>query len=574
MCGGGDDSGGDSNDNNQSSSSSSSSGGSYSDLGMSPGRAQAEYGNTANAGKTAGEIAAEEAAARVTNIDSYTSKEDYVRDTLTSKGYSDDYKGVKSGTTGKSVTDSKGNPVRSGSYVEAENRADATFDAYQDYKVAREEAEKNFYADMSTRPKVDQDIIDAAMNKGGFVRGDVTSDAFDPTNVEIGIGPPSLENLTNYGTAVGGYADEFSFPGYSFSDPYGTAMAPTVSRIDGSSLGSNITTKDESRYSENFNKGFNEDTGLFGSKMETDAAGNVGYSTFSQRAGDLIGTLVKGYIGSQFGPLGTLIAAGTDFNTMNQYGPNVEGFNPVISTTSFGPANAVGGYLGSKVGSNLVNPVAQTLYNSTGNVNAAIAGAVAAPIAVQKGGEALGSMIDDRYGLNMVSTNISSPYDQAVDDEMEERGFGARLNASDTGSPTGDSSMNISQLDTTPVDTQETGDKISEQTVQEIVGSDVGEGEVVGQDTDKEFVSNQFILDQVEDANPNTTQIVDFFGNQPVNLEANPLFLLSPPGVQYLTKGRQRGFGNAIFNVQNRAENQMRSRRAGLNDSLIGTVIG
>ena len=186
----------------------------------------------------------------------------------------------------------------------------------------------------------------------------------------------------------------------------------------------------------------------------------------------------------------------------------------------------------------------------------------------------MGGLVDNKLGLNMVSSDISGPYDRQVDDEMEERGFGDRLSAGDTGGPTGDSSMNISQLDTTPVDTQQTGDKISDQKVQDIVGTDVGEGEIVGQDTDKEFVANQFLLDQIEDANPNTTQIVDFFGNQPINLESNPLFLLSPPGVQYLTKGRQRGFGNAIFNVQNRAENQMRSRRAGLNDSLIGTVIG
>ena len=549
MCGGGNDS--DSSNDSQ-------------PTGMSPGESQAKFGDTSKAGSTSPNVA---------DYDGM-SKDDYVADVLASKGYSDSYKGVKSGTTGKAVTDGKGNPVRSGSYVQAQNEADATFDAYQDYKVEKAKAQEAFYDDMEARQMVDQDIIDAAMNKGGFVMGDVTSDTFDPTNVDIGIGPPSLDNLTSYGQAVGGYADEFSFPGFSFADPYGTAMAPTVSRIDGSSLGSNITTTDEARYMENFAEGYNDDAGFLGRQIESDKAGNVGFTDAGTRFGDAVGGLVvSSLLGSIAGPVGSAIGAGLDFNNMDAYGENVPGYNARVSTTSFGAGNAIGSVLGSELGKAAAPVVGQTLYNATNNPNVAIGGAVGAGVGLGQAGNYLGGVIGDKFGMNMVSSDIGSPLDRAVDAEMEERGFGDRLNNEGSDSSSS-SNMNISQLDTTPTDSQQTGDAISDQTVQDVASADIGTGDLVGQGTETEFDPNQFLMDQVAMANPNTTQVVDFFGNQGANLETNPLFMISPPGVQYLTKGRQRGFGNAIFNVQNRAENTMRSRRAGLNDSLVGTVIG
>lgn len=91
--------------------------------GMSPGESQAKFGDTSRAGQTP-------------DVRDYSdmSKDDYVNDVLSSKGYSDTYKGVSSGSG--SVTDGKGNAVRSGSYVDAMNRADATYDSYQDYQAA------------------------------------------------------------------------------------------------------------------------------------------------------------------------------------------------------------------------------------------------------------------------------------------------------------------------------------------------------------------------------------------------------------------------------------------------------
>ena len=163
MCGGGDDGDSSSNDNQTS----------YENeaYGMSPGESQAQFGNTSKAGSTSPDIA---------DYDGM-SKDDYVADVLASKGYSDSYKGVKSGTTGKAVTDSQGNPVQSGSYVDAKGNAENTYDAYQEYQAELAKAQDAFYADMSTRPTVDQDLVDLAMNKGGYLAGDITDPNFDPT---------------------------------------------------------------------------------------------------------------------------------------------------------------------------------------------------------------------------------------------------------------------------------------------------------------------------------------------------------------------------------------------------------
>ena len=211
------------NDNDTSSDNSKQSG-----TGMSPGESQAKFGNTDQAGK----------APDVSNYGDM-SKDDYVADVLSYEGYSDTYKGVSSGSGG-SVTDGQGNPVRSGSYVDTMNRADATYDSYQDYQAARAEAQENFYSDMEARQQVDQGLINTAMGMGGYIGGGfynpdgTINENFDPTSVSNMQGPASLQQLSDYGSFLGSSADTFSFPGYSFADPLGTAMAPTLSQIDGS----------------------------------------------------------------------------------------------------------------------------------------------------------------------------------------------------------------------------------------------------------------------------------------------------------------------------------------------------
>ena len=559
MCQGGNDSDNSSNDNQTSMENEA--------YGMSPGESQAKFGDTSKAGSTSPNIA---------DYDGM-SQDDYVADVLASKGYSDSYKGVKSGTTGKAVTDSKGNPIRSGTYVNTQAQAESDFQAYQEYKAAKAEAQEAYYDDMEARQMVDQDLIDAAMGAGGYVSGDITDPSFDPTAVDIMQGPASLQDLQSYGNYLGSAADTFSFPEFSFADPYGTAMAPRVSQIDGNALGSNVTTFNEQNYFDNFSEGYNDDAGFLGRKIENDAAGNVGFTSAGQRFGDAVGNaFVWRGTGGVAGPLGSALGAATTFNNMDAYGENVPGFNPNVSTTSLG-FGGVGGLLGNQA-ANYVSPMAgQQVYGATGNPYAAIGGQVATSAGLQAGGAALGSNI---FG-DMVMSNTSSPYAARSDELMEEKGFGSRLmDGGDDGggsgvAPDAGNTGPMSQLLT--ADTQGTmvpTQSVSESGIQDVVGADVGTGDLIGDASTTEFDDQQFLLAQLENANPNTTQVTDFFGNQAVNLETNPLFSAAPAGVQYLTKGRQRNFGNAIFNVANRLQKQRGFRRQGLNDKAIGTVIG
>ena len=564
MCGGGDDSDSGSDDSVE----------------VGYGAGQVDPSLAAAAGYSsggAGPTASVSQANTTPNIANYDDGDNYVNAVLASEGYSNDYKGVKSGD-GSTVTDGFGNPVMSGSYVNTQAQAESDFQAYQEYQTARAEAQEAFYDDMEARQQVDQDLIDAAMGAGGYVSGDITDPNFDPTAVDIMQGPASLQDLQSYGNYLGSAADTFSFPEFSFADPYGTAMAPTVSQIDGNALGSNVTTFNEANYFDNFSEGYNDDAGFLGRQIENDAAGNVGFTSAGQRFGDAVGNALFGAVlGGVAGPLGSALGAATTFNNMDAYGENVPGFNPNVSTTSVGLGGAVGGLLGNQA-ANYVSPmVGQQVYGATGNPYAALGGAVATSAGMTAGGAALGSNIMG----DMVMSNTSSPYASRSDELMEEKGFGSRL--MDGGDDGGGSGLAPDAGNTGPMsqlltaDTQGTmtpTQSVSESGIQDVVGADVGTGDLIGDASTTEFDDQQFLLAQLENANPNTTQVTDFFGNQAVNLETNPLFSAAPAGVQYLTKGRQRNFGNAIFNVANRLQKQRGFRRQGLNDKAIGTVIG
>lgn len=536
--------------------------------GMSPGESQAKFGTTDMAGQKP-------------DVSNYSgmSKDDYVADSLSYQGYTGDYKGVTDGK-GNVVTDGKGNAVRSGSYVDSMNRADATFDSYQEYQAERAKAQEAFYDDMEARQQVNQDLIDMAMGAGGYAQGFYNADGtinenFDPSMSMAMQGPARPSQFSDLGNYLGSSADTFSFPGYSFADPYGTAMAPTLGQIDGSALGSNVTTQNERDYFENFSSGFNDDAGFFGQQLESDAAGNVGLSTGSQRFSDAAGGLVMGLVGGGLlGPLGSALAGATNINTMNAYGENVPGFNSQIRTTTIDGANMLGGLVGSALAPTVANAAGEALYQGTGNINAAIGGSMAAGAATPYAtGYAANALLGD---MSYMNSTTGGPMDRDIDDKLDSRGFGDSIGGGGDGGgntrPTGQMASQLSQTGDEG-GTINTAQNVTQANVQNVAGGDVGMGDLMGSGATTEFDPQAFLMAQAQNMNPNTTQVTDFFGNNANTMEVNPLFSAQAPGVQYLSKGRQRKFGSGIFNVQNAFEQKKSRRRGSLGDKLVGVVV-
>lgn len=536
--------------------------------GMSPGESQAKFGTTDMAGQKP-------------DVSNYgnMSKDDYVADSLAYQGYTGDYKGVTDGK-GNVVTDGKGNAVRSGSYVSAMNQADATYDSYQEYQAERAKAQEAFYDDMEARQQVNQDLIDMAMGSGGYAQGFYNADGtinenFDPSMSMAMQGPARPGQFQDLGNYLGSAADTFSFPGYSFADPYGTAMAPTLGQIDGSALGSNVTTQNERDYFENFSSGFNDDAGFFGQQLEADAAGNVGLSTGSQRFSDAAGGLVMGLVGGGLlGPLGSALAGATNINTMNAYGENVPGFNSQIRTTTIDGANMLGGLVGSALAPTVANAAGEALYQGTGNINAAIGGSMAAGTATPYAtGYAANALLGD---MSYMNSTTGGPMDRDIADKLESRGFGDSIGGGGDGGgntkPTGQMASQLSQTGDEG-GTINTAQNVTQANVQNVAGGDVGMGDLMGSGATTEFDPQAFLMAQAQNMNPNTTQVTDFFGNNANTMEVNPLFSAQAPGVQYLSKGRQRKFGSGIFNVQNAFEQKKSRRRGSLGDKLVGVVV-
>lgn len=542
--------------------------------GMSPGESQARFGTTNMAGQTP-------------DISDYRDmpKDDYVADALSDNGYSDNFKGVRD-RYGNAVLDGNGNPVLSGTYVNSKAKAESTYDAYQDYTAARDQAMTDFDTDMQGRSQIDQSLINMSMDGIGYASdfynedGELNPD-FDPTlpvNTPFQ-GPASPQNMADYANFLGSNTGNFSFPGYNFADPYGTAMAPTLGQIDGNSLGSEVTTTQERDYFDNFQSGYNDVNssffGMRGNKFEADKAGNIGISTGSQRLGDAVGNTLMSVAGGAFGPLGSALAAGTNINTMNPYGEAVPGFNPTMTTTSFGPANAFGGMLGNALGSNLAPQVGQAIYDGTGSANTAIAGAVATGMGMGSAGSSLGSLVDNNFNLGYVGSSTSSPMQDQIDANMENRGFGDSVGGNGGGGNEAPTGQLQSQLGQTGAEApaQNIATSIGDTEIQNAASEDVGSGQLQGQGGETEFDPLQFFLEQANNANPNSVQATDLFGNSAVDLSSNPLLSASAPGVQYLSQGRQRQFGTGTYSVQNAMQNAKSTRRGGIGDRLIGVVV-
>ena len=565
MCSAGDDSG-DSGDN---------------EVGMSPMESQARYGNMDMAGKVANDKNEAQAfAPDAPDVTSATDRDAFVDQYVSSQGYSDSYKGVGDGF-GNAVTDGFGNPVRSGSYVEAEARGGATYDAYQDYQAAREQALAEFNQRQNTLGTIDQDLIDASMNMGGFVGGDLynedgtLNENYDPTSADIMMGPPSLQNLQDYGSLLGSYAQRnaYNFPEATFEDPYGTGMAPTLAAIDGNALGSEVTTANERMYFDNFAQGFNDESGFFGTNIESDNAGNTGFATFGDRFGDAVGGMIVGGLATAIGgPVLGAAAGGLKFNTMDQYGEIVPGYGREIHEISYNPGMGIGSMLGSALAPKAGMAAAQGMYNRTGDVNSAIGAGAGAAALTAGGAVGLGNMLGGGKSYTISSDIQATPYDSQIDDMMEEQGFGSRLTSGgDNGSPS--TSSILPGADQDPVN-QSLGTPVSTAGIQNVDASgDTGAVGNIGDGVTSYFDSDAFINLMAQNANPNTTQVSDLTGQRVASLDVNPLFSAAPPGVQYMSKGRQRDYGNATYSPTNRMTNARGSRRAGIGSRLVGMIV-
>lgn len=166
--------------------------------------------------------------------------------------------------------------------------------------------------------------------------------------------------------------------------------------------------------------------------------------------------------------------------------------------------------------------------------------------------------------------------DRDIADKMEERGFGDRLGGGgDGGGNTKPSGQMSSQLSQTGEEsgTINMAQNVTDANVQNVAGGDVGMGDLMGTGSQTEFDPQAFLMAQAQNMNPNATQVTDFFGNSANTMDVNPLFSAQAPGVQYLSKGRQRKFGSGIFNVQNAFEQKKSRRRGSLGDKLVGVVV-
>ena len=309
---------------------------------------------------------------------------------------------------------------------------------------------------------------------------------------------------------------------------------------------------------------------MFGTNYVVDNYGNIGYQTFGQRAGDFLGN--------------TLLASKIGLEGLN-YTPYGEAYNTVMdrSQATFKPFGLMGDLLGSKVGAAAGEYVGQNMYNATGNVNQAIAAGMGAGLLGEQGTKYATSALGDLSGLNSIPLG-SNPATlsknaealAALDEETESSGIGARVDGNDGDSAqVSDFGAAMGQGDGVGSETPSQGVNITNTAIQTSDASDFGAGqnETVGTATETEFDAEAYLLEQAQNANPNTQQITDLYGQQPYTSDVNPLFAAQVPGVQYLSQGRQRNYGNATYNVVDPLTNYLRGRRRGFGDKLTGIVV-
>jgi hypothetical protein len=503
----------------------------------------------------------------LTTLDGMT-KAQYANQVLTDAGYTDAYKGVSG------ATDKNGNPIQSGSYAQKLAEANAMYDSQLLYRNAYNTEKGNFAREHAQKINdglvISNDLVETALGR----RPDATAQELAAAQQEFG-------DLYGRGYVVAGG---------TFDDPLGEYMDANIGTMEGRNLlGSTInTTNSYNNFAANFAKGYNTG-GRFkntnGLDMEVDNSRNVGFSTNMQRFGDVLGNAVLGQI--------PLVGSALKANTMDIYGPNVPGMNAVASELAINPGGLLGDFIGNYASNYAAQGVGGAIYNNTGNVNAAIAGALGAGSAVGQGANALAQSAASGMGVNpmVISSDISPVANQQYKAGLDNAGFGQSLGETQQkqfGMSTGDGSPDSTAAlvrfgaDTTATDAS-TGEVVTQtpltseslQTnVESNTAADVATGDLIGEGTETEFDSEAWKNQQAQMNNASDGNVTSLTGEISYDSEPNPMFSMSTPtGVQYLSKGRQRDYGNATYSVANPIKQYRGSRRRGFGDRLVGILV-
>ena len=487
------------------------------------------------------------------NDNSPSDRDEAIAAELAKKGYSDTYKGV-TGAVGRN-----GEPLLSGTYVDTRDNITRDYDNKVAYDTAYKKAKSTWEASNSNLPFIDQDLINVGMGKGGYLL-----EGFDPTNAQAGIGPPTPENQEAATKMLAllmrnkyGGGTKYSFPGSNFDDPLGNALGSTIGETyQGSGYNNRTNQSSFDALADAYNKPFRRN-------LASDAAGNVGTNTFGQRFGTGLGNLIEGLVlGQVLGPVGSMIGTGTNYETMNTYGARVPDWEGTASTASFDYSNALGGILGDQLAGYAAPKVGQEIYDSTGDINKAMMGAVATGIATTEGvGAYVGGKMQD-VAPGIMSSDIKSPWEarsQQQKNQEEAGGFGASLGQGD-----GNKSVATKQPALAPAISTLQNTGLSDS------ATDLASGR-------PDFDYELWLKMNAQRANPNSGQPVNLEGAPTMSASNNPLFNAQPDlnGIRYLqSAGTNRTYGTAMMQPINSMQQSANRRRTGLNDRRVGVVIG
>ena len=475
-------------------------------------------------------------------------------------GYGQNNKGVVD-KEGNAVLDGFGNPVQSGTYSDIMDNSESDHSRSMAYNTARVEAEKQYNTALAGATE----SVSPALIAAGLGTNDLAlKDGYNLTDAVFGTSKATAKQRDEYTKMLAQAMRENylgtnvrRFPGATFDDPLGTALAST---LDGTYLGSDMSAAKQrenfSRLASAYNKG------PFRSKLEVDAAGNIGTTTLAQRFGGGLANLIEGLaLGAVAGPVGSAFGIGTDYKVMNNYGTPVDGFGTgTTGTASFDLKNMAGGFVGDQLASQAAPAVGKALYKQTGDLTASMAGAVGSGIiAAEQGGKAVGGYLSDNFGLtpNIMSSDISPPYKTPKKDRVDS-GFGASL---------ADGEGNASVATVAPAVAP------AMSTLQNTGLSDSATDLAA---SDPNFDWQAWLAANAKRANPNTGQPVDLSGASTVSASNNPLFSAAPDlnGVRMLTQRTNRDYGSAMVEPLNSLQRYNSNRRGNLDDKRVGVVIG
>ena len=470
------------------------------------------------------------------------------------------HKGVVD-SSGNAVLDGNGNPVMSGKYTSTRDQSESDYGSSKKYNTARATAEANWLAGQTGAT---ESISPALIAAGLGTNSMALNDGYGLTNAAFGNTPATAKQRQEYTKML---ADAMRasylgtnvrrFPGATFDDPLGTALGSTLSSTY---LGSDLSKNQQEDNFASLSKAYNR--GMFRSKLEADAAGNVGTTTWAQRFGGGLANMIEGVVlGGIAGPLGSALAVGTDYNTMNNYGTPVDGYGTgMTSTSSFDFKNMAGGFVGDQLAGYAAPKVGKALYESTGSVGQATAGAVGTGIlASEQGGKAVGGFLSEKFGLNpnVMSSDITPAWKLGKDEQPS--GFGATLSDGNDNSSVAPTAPSVAPA----VSTLNNNGLSATATDLAAAPSD--------------FDYEAWLLANAKRANPNSVQPVDLTGAPTNSSSNNPLFSAAPDmnGVRYLQSGgTNRNYGSAMMQPVNSMQQRRSTRRTGLNDKRVGVVIG